>query len=82
MAVELQAGRYLGHPATMGMRAARVYVLYSIYFWAVLSQVGPTHMQRHLGFTHAPDMYVHHGDLWCMSMHSARSAVRPGACMA
>lgn len=69
MTAEPQIGRYLGRPTTMGMRAVRVYILYSIYFWAVLSYVGPAHMQRHLGFTHASDMYAQHAQRrtsWCM----------------
>ena len=73
MVAALQAGRNLTRRTTTGIRAVRVYGMYWIYFGPVLNQSGPTHMQRHLGFSHASDIY---GDL--VHVH----AVRPGACMA
>lgn len=81
MEAEHQAGRYLGHPTTTGIRAARVFALYSVYFCAVLSQGGPTHVQRHLGFECVPDMYARHGEH--RPVRSAACAVRgePIRCM-
>jgi hypothetical protein len=44
-----QAGRYQGRQDAMRIRARRVYLTYWIYFWPVLEQPGPTHMQKPLG---------------------------------